>query len=1055
MPAKPDSSALTWLVSSRRWLVLLGLLAIGMAATLGGVLDAGPFSNISLIALGSAAGLGWVEVIGTLRSRRSPDQVLGAASQPWSSAILAVVLISALTAQTWFRPGTVVAGGDNTPPAGIAWISRVFLPWAWSGWNLGGPSALERKAPWAAVLGSVHLLGGSAEIAQRIWYTALFVSAAVSILALLLTVGMRPTASVVGALAYVFSPHVVSDVMPNPVYLAALALLPAVPAAILAAAVGRVRVRTAVVLVALSAPIWGYIYENPPLLAMVFVAVICTPLVAGCLFGRAAARRGALVLVLGLPLTIAVSAYWVIPSVLELASVSKDQLATLSSWSWTEGRATVINALWLNTTWGWKFPEYYPFATTYDELPLSVIKFGPAVLAFAALAVGRQSSIKRFMFGSRHFRLAVVASSVTLLLILLSTGTNPPGNIIFDHLYLLPYGWLLREPGRFLLIADMMYATLIAITIDALPRLRWQRHSLHVMTRRRFRAFTPSVVGLALVLPGFPLMTGAVVPDNRPILPSAHVQMPEYWTEMGAYVDRIPLSGAVLVLPPDDFYQMPYRWGYYGNDEFIRNLINRPVLTPSNQGYIAPTPQLLTTIDLTANSVLASNWKQVDRLLKVLGAPLVLVRGDLDLELAAFYRRDFPSPAALAIALEHSPSFDLVHTAGPLQLFALRGFSVTDSSVAPYVATVNTTTPDLRVLSLLPDNSALVSEPPRVGTPMVLEPPPLGNWRLGDKTLKWDFVQSPAWNLAFVQLDSHSSPKPIHDPITVRQLHGEGVSKDMEVSLPAENVLQNGSFQAGVWAPVGSCAGAPSGNALSATVVPNGGPSGGPYLRLTARGGSACESQLLDWHGGPLVITLDVRHGSGALPHICLWETGPERCANLPVMAEAPGWTTYSATTTPDAGTTALGLYLYADVYLPGTLTENDYAVVRVLEVPSLPQFDFVGVPVTAGTSPVLVVQDNAYSPNWSGSAGSSPVLVDGLLNGWQLSPGQLFSARYVPSDEVLAAFWVSAAGLVLALGLGLSLILRRNMVIILRVAGTGLSRLRKGRYDASDGGVR
>ena len=68
---------------------------------------------------------------------------------------------------------------------------------------------------------------------------------------------------------------------------------------------------------------------------------------------------------------------------------------------------------------------------------------------------------------------------------------------------------------------------------------------------------------------------------------------------MARFVDAAPLSGAVLVLPPDDFYQMPYRWGYYGTDSFIPDLMNRPVLVPSGQGYSPASVQLLRAVDLT------------------------------------------------------------------------------------------------------------------------------------------------------------------------------------------------------------------------------------------------------------------------------------------------------------------------------------------------------------------------------------------------------------------------------------------------------------------------
>src|SRR5206468_4082868 len=113
-------------------------------------------------------------------------------------------------------------------------------------------------------------------------------------------------------------------------------------------------------------------------------------------------------------------------------------------------------------------------------------------------------------------------------------------------------------------------------------------------------------------------------------LPPAHVAVPAYWTDMARVINNLDTPGTLLVLPPDDFYQMPYKWGYYGDDLFIRDLMQRPVLVPSGESYIQSTPEVLNTVALTAKSILAGDWTSVDRLLEALNAPLVLVRGDID-----------------------------------------------------------------------------------------------------------------------------------------------------------------------------------------------------------------------------------------------------------------------------------------------------------------------------------------------------------------------------------------------------------------------------------------
>ena len=67
---------------------------------------------------------------------------------------------------------------------------------------------------------------------------------------------------------------------------------------------------------------------------------------------------------------------------IHLLDLHDNQLATLASWTWTEGRATLLNAFWLNTSWGWVHPEYFPYADKFDSLPLSILRFVIPAAAF-------------------------------------------------------------------------------------------------------------------------------------------------------------------------------------------------------------------------------------------------------------------------------------------------------------------------------------------------------------------------------------------------------------------------------------------------------------------------------------------------------------------------------------------------------------------------------------------------------------------------------------------------------------------------------------------------
>ena len=145
------------------------------------------------------------------------------------------------------------------------------------------------------------------------------------------------------------------------------------------------------------------------------------------------------------------------------------------------------------------------------------------------------------------------------------------------------------------------------------------------------------------------------------------------------------------MLPQDDFYQMPYTWGYYGADAFITDLIARKVVDPVTEGYAPAGAELGDAVRLVQRGLLAHDWRSVYRALTALGTPLLLVRGDVN---ANFGEPHITPPAALERALSEDPGMRLVRRLGKLVLFTLRAPTNPTGSVTSY-ATVNSARPDL------------------------------------------------------------------------------------------------------------------------------------------------------------------------------------------------------------------------------------------------------------------------------------------------------------------------------------------------------------------------
>jgi len=102
---------------------------------------------------------------------------------------------------------------------------------------------------------------------------------------------------------------------------------------------------------------------------MVVVATLGSVGIAWWLEGKAAAVRAVKMLTGGVPLLVIASAYWIVPSVLQLRVVATGQLSPLSSWAWTEGRSTLANGLWLNTRGGGCIPSIIRMPTYTKSSP--------------------------------------------------------------------------------------------------------------------------------------------------------------------------------------------------------------------------------------------------------------------------------------------------------------------------------------------------------------------------------------------------------------------------------------------------------------------------------------------------------------------------------------------------------------------------------------------------------------------------------------------------------------------------------------------------------------
>jgi hypothetical protein len=915
----------------------------------------------------------------------------------WRWTLAGLGVFGLVVAQTWFRSGTVIAGEDIAPPIGTAWIGRIFNTYGWSGSNLGGPQANQDLLPFAALDKIVHLAGGSGALAQRIWLSLLIAGIIVAATALARSLSMSPLAGVCVGIFYLSNPITLTQVGANDVYLTAMVLVAALPALVISYGRGTLKQWQLNLGFVVAAPFVGFIYANPPLVGMLVLTVLVTPLLVWVRFGRDTAVRTWWGLLLAGTLMACASAYWLIPNLLASSSIASGTLSSLSAWAYTESRSTLANGFWLNTTWAWNISEYVPYAHLFRQFPIALVRPLIPLLAFFGLTLRSPGKDQRVL--SRSTRLAGLLSVFVLGLILLSNGTRAPGSLIFDPLYHLPYGWLLREPGRFLMVVALGYALLIGLLVDRVssrvripsnPTPSGGPNTVGTTRVSWSRWLMVSVVAVALVS-AFPLWTGLVVSGPHDGFPSGHVVVPSSWTATADYLNssKAP-GGSLLVLPPDDFYFMPYTW-YYGIDGFIPNLLDRHVVVPSSQGYAKVSSELLGAVQLEASALTSHNWTEASRLLTAIGTPIVLVRGDIE---ATYAGRDIVSPAALSAALTNDPDMHLVHRIGPLSLYELNS----QYWLAPTnYATTDASAPDLRLLAVLPQRTALISSPPQAGHAVIVPLPPLPNWQVEQNGLTSRVDLPNGWTFTLAALTGATGVSGASVPTATISRPSASRQTAILFRTLGSSLISNGTFQSGGWGNVGNCnntvpLNAPGDIGGGVVAVQGLGMTATNVLQLHASFGAACESTPLNWHGGNVFIRYSSRSLSGQPPRLCLWEEPIGRCAQLSSTSTAPtsqgsAWITHSSIVIPDTGTQTISVFVYADMPTGGGQTITQYANMVVRSGPAISDAVLIGSPETTAQPLHLTVGIDGYSPSWSGAPGTTHVIVDGLRNGWLTKP--------------------------------------------------------------------
>lgn len=289
-------------------------------------------------------------------------------------------------------------------------------------------------------------------------------------------------------------------------------------------------------------------------------------------------------IIAGLFLSVGANCWWAYAAYITLfkSAAVQQTFASPDAWSWVNQNASLLAQLTMQGHWAWPDPMYYPWAQSYLATVWKYALYVPAVFAFIAALFGRS---RKWVF---------VLAIIGVFSLFIGKGTHAPFSS--SNLFLsakLPFFWLFRdaqvETSKTLYpILFSLGALGIALALRCFLRIA-KRFRIN---KRSLGVLQPTVATMLIsvfILGGAPFIDGVFLSDWLGGRAKTVINIPDDWLKASQFINSAKASGRVLLLPNDDFYMMPYRWGYYGTDEVAQTLIKRRVLTlyPQGGGYLS------------------------------------------------------------------------------------------------------------------------------------------------------------------------------------------------------------------------------------------------------------------------------------------------------------------------------------------------------------------------------------------------------------------------------------------------------------------------------------
>ncbi len=505
--------------------------------------------------------------------------------------------------------------------------------------------------------GPFYLAGSAMHVApwitERVWAVLLVVVAAEGLRRLALSMGFTPWAAWVAGMAYGLSPRILSQFAVRSAELLPTAVLPWVVLPIVLAATGRLAPRRAALFSGVAFMFGGAVNATATVAGLPLVVVFLV---------WAARRRLVPWSMLGWwSLVLVVTNAWWAVSLLRLRVYSPpffDFVEDAKTTTGTAGFAATVRGLsnWINYTFMGSRPDW-PAGFEFSYQPVLVLASG----VLAALGV------LGLVWLPKPWRAPVVVAACVGLVCVTVAHSSPFQSPLAPGLqHVLDGGLaLLRNVSKAELMVRLPLCLGIGATFARLARRRRTR-------RAGARLPVAAVAAGALVALVLGMAQPVVALNTRS---PGWTQVPDYWSQAAAYLDKTPGHQRAWIVPGTGFALQTWGWTF---DEPFQGVAKTPWVSRSQVPLAPPTTiRILSSLEHFLET--GSGSPDLGQALGRLGLGYVVVRHDLDEDAA-----DTTTSNLVSIALARSRGVHRVALFGNQGLGpAIEVYKVTSGNVAP------------------------------------------------------------------------------------------------------------------------------------------------------------------------------------------------------------------------------------------------------------------------------------------------------------------------------------------------------------------------------------